>query len=172
MNNDYEMDGASFSSRSETDFLSFLNEREDNAQWLEEEIKVMKVKVQDMFSPHGGISEAAKREAHYYITGGQLGELYLRDIAVPSLLERARISGYALMDLSHDDFADVVTRCLQTAKNSELTKVRVQDGKASAFMANSYRIVPQPDIYISASEKIGSQFDGAFLHGASACERL
>ena len=31
MNNDYEMDGASFSSRSETDFLSFLNEREDNA---------------------------------------------------------------------------------------------------------------------------------------------
>ena len=33
-------------------------------------------------------------------------------------------------------------------------------------MANSYRIVPQPDIYISASEKIGSQFDGAFLHGA------
>ena len=38
MNNDYEMDGASFSSRSETDFLSFLNEREDNAQWLEEEI--------------------------------------------------------------------------------------------------------------------------------------
>ena len=64
MNNDYEMDGASFSSRSETDFLSFLNEREDNAQWLEEEIKVMKVKVQDMFSPHGGISEAAKREAH------------------------------------------------------------------------------------------------------------
>ena len=46
MNNDYEMDGASFSSRSETDFLSFLNEREDNAQWLEEEIKVMKLKVQ------------------------------------------------------------------------------------------------------------------------------
>ena len=51
MNNDYEMDGASFSSRSETDFLSFLNEREDNAQWLEEEIKVMKVQVQDKVSP-------------------------------------------------------------------------------------------------------------------------
>ena len=33
-------------------------------------------------------------------------------------------------------------------------------------MANSYRIVPQPDIYNSASEKIGSQFDGEFLHGA------
>ena len=166
MNNDYEMDGASFSSRSETDFLSFLDEREDNAQWLEEEIKVMKVKVQDMFSPHGGISEAAKREAQYYITGSLIGELYLRDIAISSLLERARISGYALTDLSHEDFADVITRCLQTARNSELTKVRVQDGKAAAFMANSYRIVPQPDIYNSASEKISSQFDGAFLHGA------
>ena len=166
MNNDYEMDGASFSSRSETDFLSFLNEREDNAQWLEEEIKVMKLKVQDMFSPQGGISEAAKREAQYYITGSLIGELYLRDIAISSLLERARISGYALMDLSHEDFADVITRCLQTARNSELTKVRVQDGKAAAFMANSYRIVPQPDIYNSASEKISSQFDGAFLHGA------
>ena len=156
MNNDYEMDGASFSSRSETDFLSFLNEREDNAQWLEEEIKVMKVQVQDMFSPQGGISEAAKREAQYYITGSLIGELYLRDIAISSLLERARISGYALTDLSHEDFADVITRCLQT----------VQDGKAAAFMANSYRIVPQPDIYNSASEKISSQFDGVFLHGA------
>lgn len=154
MNNDYEMDGASFSSRSETDFLSFLDEREDNAQWLEEEIKVMKVQVQDMFSPRGGISEAAKREAHFYVTGSLIGELYLRDIAISSLLERARISGYALTNLSHDDFADVVTRCLQTAKNSELTKVRVQDGKrrtsAPFFVLETYNqtqlfIFPKPN---------------------------
>ncbi len=164
-NNNYELDGALFTSTSETDFLSFLNEREFNAEWIETSVSGIRIEPQSEESLLGMITEKAKQEALYYASAPHTGNLYLRDIAVPSLLERARVNGYALSDLSYDDFAEIITKCLQTAKSNDITKIRVQDGKIGAFMANSYRVVPTPEIYENTQMEVHKKFGGIFTGG-------
>ena len=70
-----------------------------------------------------------------------------------------------MSELSYEDFAEFVTKCLATAKLNDITKVRVQDGKAAAFMANSYKIVPLPKLYQTTSDEVSMQFDGTFING-------
>lgn len=165
-NKDYELDSASAECTSEEDFLSFIDERESNAEWLEANISSMNVDVRSAYSPDGGISENARNESAYYVSSPQLGDYYLRDIAVPSLLERARISGYALSDVSREDFAEIVSKCLAAARQNDTAKVRLQDSKAAAFMASSYKIVPQPEIFKTTATHIRSEYDGEFIKGA------
>ena len=158
MKNEYELDAAVFSSEDMADFSEFLDEREANASW--DEIRVCEVTVIPHTRDVCGISEVSRREAIYAVTT-PVGKFALRDIAEPSLLERARISGYALGELTSEDFSDIVTRCLKTS--SDTTNIRMQDGKLSAFMANSYKKLPQPDVYETAMTVIDREFAGEFI---------
>ena len=135
-----------------------MDEREANASW--DEIRVCEVTVIPHTRDVCGISEVSRREAIYAVTT-PVGKFALRDIAEPSLLERARISGYALGELTSEDFSDIVTRCLKTS--SDTTNIRMQDGKLSAFMANSYKKLPQPDVYETAMTVIDREFAGEFI---------
>ena len=155
---DYDLDAATFSSEDMADFADLLDERDANASW--EEIPVAGITVRPHTRDVLGISEASRREAVYAVTT-PVGEFALRDIAEPSLLERARISGYALGELTNEDFADIVTRCLQTSSDS--TNIRLQDGKLSSFMANSYKKLPQPDAFETAMTVIDREFGGDFV---------
>ena len=161
----YELDDSSFHSNAEEDFSEFISERESNAKWVDTATKTLTISVKSAISPITAISEQAHREAHLYVSNSQLGDFYMRDISVASLLERARVSGSALSELSYEDFAEFVTKCLATAKLNDITKVRVQDGKVAAFMANSYKIVPLPELYQTTSDEVSMQFDGKFVSG-------
>ena len=163
--NNYELDDSAFRSDSERDFSDFLSERENNAKWVDVTTKNLNIGVKSAISPPAAISEQALREAHFYASNSQLGDFYLRDISISSLLERARVSGSALSELSHEDFAEFVTKCLATAKPNDTTKVRVQDGKIAAFMANSYKIIPQPELYQTTSDEVSAIFRGKFIKG-------
>lgn len=165
MENLYELDVSSFNSSSEEDFLDFIFDRENHAEWYDVITRNLKIGVKSAFSPSVIISEQAKKEARFYVSHSQIGDFYLRDISISSLLERARVSGSALSELSHEDFAEFVTKCLATAKLNDITKVRVQDSKTAAFMAGSYKIVPQPELYQKTSDEVLAQFDGKFLNG-------
>ena len=128
-NKDYETDNSMFKCNDEADFQSFIEEREQASECTEATVREMKIEAATAFSPKGTISEASRREASFLVKHPHIGELYLRDISVSSLLERARIGRYALGELSRDDFAYVVTKCLETAKINDMTKIRVQEGK-------------------------------------------
>lgn len=164
-NKDYETDNSLFECSDEAEFQSFIEEREQASEWTEATIREMKIEASTAFSPKCTISEASRREASFLVKHPHFGVLYLRNIAASSLLERARIGGYALGELTKDDFAYVVTKCLETAKVNDITKIRVQEGKAAAFMASSYKIIPQPEIFRQTSDHITSQFGGSFSKG-------
>ena len=164
-NKDYETDNSMFECSDEADFQSFIEEREQASEWTEATVREMKIEAATAFSPKGTISEESRREASFLVKHPQIGELYLRDISVSSLLERARIGGYALGELSRDDFAYIVTKCLETARINDMTKIRVQEGKAAAFMASSYKIIPQPEVFRQTAEHLTSQFGGSFSKG-------
>lgn len=164
-NANYEMDHSEFISNTENEFLDFVREREDNSEWIEATVCGISVGVQSFISPDSSISDQAKSESLYYISSNEIGNFYLRDIAIPSLLERADIGGYALNRLSKDNFADVVSKCLATSRNNDTTKIRVQDGKVAAMMASSYRIIPQPKLYEETSAQLKNKFGGYFESG-------
>ena len=52
---------------------------------------------------------AYKRSSSFLVKHPHIGELYLRDISVSSLLERARVSGYDLGELSRDESKEEYT---------------------------------------------------------------
>lgn len=160
------MDQSFFETKDPQDYMEFLKERDLHSEWEETAVKELTVEEKSVFSPKAGISEQAMREAVFIVKSPQLPVSYLRNIAVSSLLERARLGGSALSDLSHTDFAMFVTACLATAKTNETTKIRFQDGKVSAFMASTYKIIDQVDIFAETEKQIRSQFSGEFVKGA------
>ena len=166
MSNLYELDTAYFETDEQQKFSDFIDERDRHSRW--EEVSVRNLQVRERFEAvrHTDISEKAEREAVIELFSTEMDRVLLRSIAIPSLLERARVSGSALSDLTVEVFADIVTRCLQTAKSSELTKVRIQDGKVSALMADTYKVINQVDIFAEASRQINAQFRGSFVKGA------
>ena len=161
--NEYQLDGAMFSSNNEADFYGFIQEREDNAAWLATPVAELIVKPGT--ETVSEIEGRAKTEAKFTVETVH-GDYAMRDIATPSLLERARVSGYALGDLTSEDFAEVVNRCLRTSKTTEEAYVRLQDGKAAALMADTYKVLPQPEIYSAADEMIRSDYRGEFISGS------
>ena len=101
-NKDYETDNSMFECSDEAEFQSFIEERGQASEWKEATIRELKVEATSAFSPKGTISETSRREASFLVKHPHIGELYLRDISVSSLLERARVSGYDLGELSRD----------------------------------------------------------------------
>lgn len=158
--NAYEMDAAMFDTTAPEEFTDLLADREANASWSE--IAVSEVELLPHTNDVEGIEEEARREA-LYSTSSSMGHHALRDIALPSLLERARISGSALGEMPVEDVADIVTRCLRTSRDT--TNIRMQDGKIGAFMANSVVKLPQPELYRIATSEIAKSYGGQFVSG-------
>lgn len=83
----------------------------------------------------------------------------VRNTAIPSLFDTAKIQGSALGRLEPASLSEVVNRCLQVAKGSSLILFRA--GKITAIMsdnAGGYRIMPQKDLLEIALEKITKRF--------------
>lgn len=91
-NENYELDQSFFEIKDPQDYMEFLKERDLHSEWEETAVKELTVEEKSVFSPKAGISEQAMREAVFIVKSPQLPVSYLRNIAVSSLLERARRS--------------------------------------------------------------------------------
>ena len=88
------------------------------------------------------------------------GEYYpLGMTAIKTLENRARISGYALQDLSRAKLARVLNDCLEVTRGKAL--VRIHEGKARAVHGgdrSDYAVIPMPELFEASSVHIGEQY--------------
>lgn len=171
---DFGMDNASRTVKSEMDFLDFLQERDERSTWYEEPVANITVIPVSEATISSSLSDNAKNEAKYTVDILN-GEFYISVYSIPTLQERAKISGRALSELSESDpriYSDIINRCLTTAKIKELSTVRVQDGKVVAFLSDTYVKLPQLDIYEAVGEKLQEyEFAGAvWTHTLTAAD--
>lgn len=89
----------------------------------------------------------------------------LRDVAISSLLNTAKINGSALGKLVPADFENVLNTCLKIADGSSLMLMR--RGKVSAITsANQYEIMPQPVLLGVTTTALRMKFGkNDFLYG-------
>jgi len=101
------------------------------------------------------------------------GILAIRQCALKSIEERAAISGMALSRVELDVYKMILNECLSVAPANG--KVRIADGKISAFLSNDYVPVAMPDIFQTAQNYINQQFpannfiEGYWSHEISSC---
>lgn len=155
-------DNATYRTFDMDSFIDFVKEREENAAWVE--IPTREICVASKTSDECTSFDETD-ESRHIVNSTYLSEpMYLRDIAYPSLSERANISGYALNRVSDDDYAEIINKCLAVATGDTL--LRVQDGKAAALMSKSaYRVIPTPDLYQSIAGTLCYKYDGSFVNG-------
>lgn len=158
-----------------SDMLDFLHEREENAGW-------------DIGVPSNSLSvdvQVGKENAP--IKSGDIGLILrglgflmnntpLRDCAITSMLDRARISGTALNHVTRAVFRDIVNECFAVAPKKATAKIRIADKKISAVLSENYVPLAIPEIFGIASEEISERFPnntfvgGSWSHVITSCE--
>lgn len=88
----------------------------------------------------------------------------VRDTAVKSLMETAKISGSALNKLSPSDLAKVLNLCLKTAKGNSLFLVRGR--KLCACLSDIYEIMPVTELLEITEQQLTARFGNLrFVNG-------
>lgn len=87
--------------------------------------------------------------------------------AIKTLENRARISGYALQDLSREKLARVLNDCLEVTRGNAL--VRIHEGKARAVHGgdkSDYAVLPMPELFEASAIHMEEQYEKVrFLSG-------
>lgn len=87
--------------------------------------------------------------------------------AIKTLENRARISGYALQDLSREKLARVLNDCLEVTRGNAL--VRIHEGKARAVHGgdkSDYAVLPMPELFEASVIHMEEQYEKVrFLSG-------
>ena len=133
----------------QSDFLAFLREMDNRSHWKREaanSLQLVDLQENDpltrmLRSQYGEEDRAAIIDDTMENTGLLLrvrDEVTpVRSCALKTVLERARISGAALANVSKPDLADILNRCLQIAAGKAL--LWYSDGKISAVHAGDER---------------------------------
>lgn len=88
----------------------------------------------------------------------------VREQAIKSLLDRAKIGGQSLFKVSRKDFADIVNTCLKV-QSDDCQIVSVAD-KISAVLSDNYVPIAATEIFSAVAEKLRRQFPkGEFVGG-------
>ncbi|MBQ7673633.1 MAG: hypothetical protein IJT36_03790 [Alphaproteobacteria bacterium] len=96
------------------------------------------------------------------------GKRYLlRDTAVDSILETAKINGSALGKISKDNLATILNMCLNVAKGDSLLLLR--GGKICACLSDSiYKIMPIPELLDVTIKVLSDKFgETVFIEGSN-----
>jgi len=167
------MDTATKSFANISDMSEFLSEREGNAGWLNGiDIKDLNLVLLDdaedvLNAASQEVILDTKKNTGLCLTGGDLQQTALRSCAIPSLLERAKISGAALNKVSKLVLRNIVNECLQVAAKSSSTKIRLADGKISAVLSSEYAPIFMPQIFTAATEYIEKRFPNNCFAGGT-----
>ena len=160
----YGKDNASKSFAKPNDMLEFLMEREDNAEWINEvdirDLNVMLLEDATMIyrTASTEIVHDTAKNTGLVIQGGDLLKTALRSCAMPSLQERAKISGTALTKVSKLVLRNILNECLNVASDKATAKIRIADGKVSAVRSSDYVPLSIPEIFTATTEYINTRF--------------
>jgi len=153
--------------------LEFLEERENNADWISgEDTRALKVMLlEDSFAvyhalPQEIVHDTAKNTG-LVIEGDNLQQMALRSCAISSLQDRARISGAALTKVSKPVLRNILNDCLDVASDKATVRIRVADGKVSAVLSSEYVPLSMPTIFDAAVEYINQRFPSNHFAGGS-----
>lgn len=157
--------------QTELEFHEHLAEIEGRGDWLRipcGQIKVYPAAGNEKACPKGEEEIWEDTVAHTnLLLKTPKGIFQLGGTAMPSLKDRARINGRALMDLKTPILAEILNQCLKVGKGQAL--LRFCEGKIRGVLSGDqkdYAILPMPEIYMVASAYIKSDFQNVkFLEG-------
>jgi len=163
----YSNDDASKMFANPSEMLTFLQEREDNATWqtgvgiqslcvslLEDATYVYRL------APPEIIFDTAKNTG-LVLHGDYLPQTAIRSCAIPSLQDRARISGSALGKVSKPVLRNILNECLHVAAKNSVARIRIADGKISAVRSSRYVPLAMPELFETTMAYIADKFSTA-----------
>jgi len=166
--------------RVEEEFLNFLQRREDNSWWRK--VKSNDVRFFALDSEHQNAKElkeklgnAGKHEV--FQDTMENTQLYMkvhedrflvRNCAIKTILERAKVSGNALNKVEKHVFAMILNYCMEVASGDAL--MRFSEDKLSAIHggdASDYSVLDMPELFAMTTEYLQDNFSGYVFAGAS-----
>lgn len=142
------------------DFKNEVNSFEKDSEWIEG-VRSSRLKINSFEPVETPILAASLGiDANVIFDTAENSKLYLkygedsymvRDTAVKSLTETAKISGSALGRIPTFDLAEVLNRCLKAAKGDSIMLKR--GDKVCACLSDSYKIMPISEL-INITEKV------------------
>lgn len=162
-----------FSDQSE--FLNFLQEREENTAWKRaktKELRFMAIEGDGTSNSFRDIMDEFEKNAQREVLEDTIKNTCLllrqeemlypvRNCAVKTILERARIGGGALSQVKKTVLANILNECIKVGKGSALLKIN--DNKVSAIHAGDkcdYVILNMPELFQIAVEYLEKEFTG------------
>lgn len=155
------------------DFLSFLYERAKNSSWiiapsrnlyfeaLEQGAAATNISIQSRTADSSEV--LLDTMANTRLIMKVQGNCYpVRSCALKSVLERARISGYALSKVSRAAFADILNYCLGVASGDSL--IRLADEKVSAVHGGDpkdYAVMEMLPLFQHVCDYVNHEFPGS-----------
>lgn len=164
----------------EEEFIQFLNEREKNSFW--KRVKSNELRFYAI-EDNNEISNMLEKNMK---AGGKEPVLYdtlehtrlvlkvqdnyypIRNCAVKTILERARISGNALNKVEKNVFAKIINYCIKVASGEAL--IRFCEDKISAVHGgdiSDYAILDMPELFKRTVDYLKDNFSGYYFAGAS-----
>lgn len=173
-------DGFKSSFVKEGDFLEFLKNREMNSRWetkkskkirfvaLEEDSEIT-AELRARYAEDGneGIINDTLENTRLLLKAEDMA-YPVRNCAIKTILDRARISGNALNKVEKPVLAKILNYCLQVANGDAL--LRYSEGKISAVHggdSTDYAVLEIPELFRRTIEYLRSNFPGNTFAGGS-----
>ena len=173
-NSNYYRDDAQKYFKNLSEMLSFLNEREGVAYWergvITKGLRLILLE-ESRCQPTEAYHDTLKQIGlALSMEANNLTQTPLRSCAIPSLQDRARISGGALATLlkvSKEVYKGILNDCFAIADKRNCSLIRIADGKISAVLSNDYKPIGLPDIFEAATNYITTRFTKNAFAGGS-----
>lgn len=164
----------------ETDFMHFLEDVESHSFWKRHEAKDLRVVAMEHGEP---LTESLKKQYAYQGADGILSDTLqhtslmlnvendltpIRSCAIKTILDRARINGYALNRLAKPRLAEVLNYCLEVANGNAL--LYYSEGKISAVHAGDecdYAILEIPKLFDYTIQYLNDKYPGYHFAGGT-----
>ena len=164
----------------ESDFLTFLEEREKNSDWEKVKSKELRfysiedgnhfsTELEDKLRGMGKDQVFLDTMEHTRLILKVKDELYpVRSCAIKTILERARVSGNALNKVQKTELAQILNYCIGVASGDAL--LRFCEDKISAVHggdASDYAVLHTPELFRRTVEYLQENFSSYTFAGAS-----
>lgn len=164
--------------KEEKAFLDFLRERDDRGDWTKRHTRDLRVLPLERENapeaePLPGYTQDDLREILADTMANTQLLLKSKDLVVPirncalkTLLERAKISGPALNRLEKPVLARILNHCLRIASGEAL--LRISDGKLSAVHggdSSDYAVLEMPELFNRTIRYLNDHFSGCSFAG-------
>lgn len=154
-------------------FLDFLAERKEHSRWMKAPSKELEFQAVEKDTPMGSLfmqvyqnngkagilADTMENTAVLLRVNGE--SIPVRSCAVKSILERARISGYALNKVKTDVFTQILNYCMNVASGKSL--IKVADDKVSAVHGGDekdYKILDMQAMFEKVKDYLDENFPG------------